>query len=65
MRLRAAALVPRLFEAKPGDHPREGRAAFYRSSDPAERLRLAAELADRIVGARGFFEWESDSEELN
>ncbi len=39
--------------------------AFYRSSDPAERLRLAGELSDRIVGARGFFEWESDSEELN
>lgn len=33
---------------------------FYRAATPAERLALAGELADRIIGVRGFFEWESE-----
>lgn len=33
---------------------------YFRASSLEERLSLAGALADRICGARGFFEWESD-----
>lgn len=33
--------------------------AFFRTSELAERARLATEIADRTIGARGFFEWDS------
>jgi len=32
---------------------------FLASSDLAERVGLAGEIADRTIGTRGFFEWES------
>jgi predicted nucleotidyltransferase len=35
---------------------------FFESSDGDERIRLATEIADRILGLRGFFEWSSDPE---
>lgn len=46
--------------------PEAGRLArrFFRSEDPDERLRLAEHIADRVLEARGFFEWESDPEEV-
>lgn len=34
-------------------------ADFFRVSDVAERARLAGEIADQTIGARGFFEWDS------
>lgn len=34
-------------------------ADFFRASDVAERARLAREIADQTIGARGFFEWDS------
>lgn len=33
--------------------------AFYAAGEAAEALRLVEELADGIIGHRGFFEWES------
>jgi predicted nucleotidyltransferase len=33
--------------------------AFYQTSDSQERVNLATEVADRILGTRGFFEWTS------
>jgi hypothetical protein len=38
--------------------------AFYTESDPAARLVLAAQIADRTIQARGFFEWESEPEDV-
>ena len=37
---------------------------FLRAPSLDERFELARALADRVVGARGFFEWESDPEEV-
>ncbi len=36
--------------------------AFFKTSDCQERVSLATEVADRILGTRGFFEWTSVSE---
>lgn len=36
--------------------------AFFQTSDCQERVRLATEVADRILGTRGFFEWRSAPE---
>ncbi len=33
--------------------------AFFKTSDCQERVSLATEVADRILGTRGFFEWTS------
>jgi len=33
--------------------------AFFQTSDCQERVTLATEVADRILGTRGFFEWTS------
>lgn len=33
--------------------------AYYRAASTAEHLELAGQIADRTVGARGFFEWET------
>lgn len=43
------------------EHPAVGTrvAAFFRATHMPERARLAAEIADRTIGARGFFEWDS------
>jgi predicted nucleotidyltransferase len=38
--------------------------AFYRTPSLQERVALAEEIADRTLGVRGFFEWESLPEEL-
>jgi predicted nucleotidyltransferase len=35
---------------------------FFQTSDYDERLRLATEIADEILGVRGFFEWSSSVE---
>ena len=35
---------------------------FFQTADYAERLRLATEIADEILGVRGFFEWSSSVE---
>lgn len=32
---------------------------FYRAVTVAERARVALEIADRTIGARGFFPWDS------
>ena len=32
---------------------------FFRAGDVGERARLATEIADRTIGVRGFFEWDS------
>jgi hypothetical protein len=32
---------------------------FHTAASTDERLRIAGEIADRTIGARGFFEWES------
>jgi predicted nucleotidyltransferase len=42
-------------------HPESARRskAFFETSNLNERLRLATEIADDVLGARGFFEWES------
>ena len=37
---------------------------FFAARDADERVRLAGELADRILTVRGFFEWESEPEEV-
>jgi hypothetical protein len=34
-------------------------AEFFQTSDVAARSRLATEIADRTIGVRGFFEWDS------
>jgi len=34
-------------------------AEFFGASDVADRARLAAEISDRTIAARGFFEWDS------
>src|SRR4030095_7953701 len=36
--------------------------AFFETTDCDERVRLATDVADRILGTRGFFEWTSDLE---
>ena len=36
--------------------------AFYDAPSPEERLRIAQSLSDRIVGAHGFFVWDSGPE---
>ena len=43
------------------DHPDVATraAAFFRASTGSERARLAGEIADLTIGARGFFEWDS------
>jgi hypothetical protein len=38
--------------------------AFFENSLFEARLKLAKQLADRILGIRGFFEWESVPEEV-
>ncbi len=38
---------------------------YYSEGSLHEQLDLAGQLADRIIEARGFFEWESDPEELS
>jgi hypothetical protein len=35
---------------------------FFETSDSNKRIRLATEIADRILGTRGFFEWSSAPE---
>jgi len=37
---------------------------FLRRADSTRRLELASELADRILQVRGFFEWDSEPEEM-
>lgn len=37
---------------------------FYLERDPAALPALAEQIADRTLGVRGFFEWESDPEEV-
>lgn len=35
---------------------------FFATARPEERLELAGAIADRTIGARGFFEWESNED---
>lgn len=46
-----------------GEHPDLAThvTAFFRATPLAERAELACEIADRTLGARGFFEWDSGS----
>jgi len=37
---------------------------FYRERDPATQRTIAEQIADRALGVRGFFEWESEPEEV-
>lgn len=37
---------------------------FYRERDPDAQRALAGQIADRTLGTRGFFEWESDPENV-
>ncbi len=39
--------------------------AYYCASQPAARFELAARLAEQTLATHGFFEWESEPEELN
>ncbi len=36
--------------------------SFFLAGDPAVRLDLAGQIADRTIGVRGFFEWEAEPE---
>jgi len=36
--------------------------AFFQTSDCQERVTFATEVADRVLGTRGFFEWTSAPE---
>ena len=36
--------------------------AFFQTSNCEERVSLATEVADRVLGTRGFFEWTTDPE---
>jgi hypothetical protein len=38
--------------------------AFYNAASTPERLTLAGQIADRTIGARGFFEWESPPQDV-
>lgn len=38
--------------------------SFYNATTTPERLDLAGQIADRTLGVRGFFEWESPPEEV-
>lgn len=38
--------------------------AYFRSETLPERLELAGQIADRTIGARGFFEWETPPQEV-
>jgi hypothetical protein len=38
---------------------------FFRAATVADRVENALQLADRIVGARGFFPWDSGSEPVS
>ena len=38
---------------------------FFEASSLESRLDLAGEIADRTIGARGFFEWETSPEALS
>lgn len=37
---------------------------FYSERDPGAQRALAEQIADRTLGVRGFFEWESDPEDV-
>ena len=37
---------------------------FFESGDWTRRMHLATELADRILQVRGFFEWDSEPEDV-
>ena len=37
---------------------------FFESADWTRRMHLATELADRILQVRGFFEWDSEPEDV-
>ena len=37
---------------------------FYLTGEPDLQLQLAGQIADRTLGARGFFEWDSTPEEV-
>ena len=37
-------------------------AAFFTAATPSERVTAANALADRTIGTRGFFEWDSGPE---
>lgn len=37
---------------------------FYRERDPGAQRALAEQIADRTLGTRGFFEWESEPENV-
>ncbi len=39
--------------------------SFYRATSLPERLSLAESIAGRTIGVKGFFEWESEYEEVN
>jgi hypothetical protein len=38
---------------------------FYAARRPAARLEIAGRIADRTIGVRGFFEWETDPEPVD
>lgn len=38
--------------------------SFYRERDPGAQRALAEQIADRTLGVRGFFEWESDPDDV-
>ena len=40
-------------------------AAFFRAATVAERVESALQLADQIIGARGFFPWDSGPEPMS
>jgi hypothetical protein len=40
-------------------HVAELAGGFFEASELETRLELAGEIADRTIGARGFFEWET------
>jgi predicted nucleotidyltransferase len=67
---RAGHFIPRnkdLFAALNALDPELGALArrFYAAASTDDRLRIAGEIADRTIGARGFFEWESRQEPLS
>jgi hypothetical protein len=65
--MKANRFIPRdkdlLTEISLLDAPSAAKARkFFATSDSKERIRLATEIADQILGVRGFFEWSSQPE---
>ena len=39
--------------------------SFYQETSIQEKMELAGKIAEKIIGERGFFEWESPPDEVS